>query len=309
MSRTNPKTTHGQITFAIKQAARGAQLTANDAYNQFFRELFLHSLAQLNRDWVLKGGANVYCRIPGARQTKDLDLYRQSPPTSAGPAADSLVATMNGHRAGPYIFSVERTGSSLGGPIESERVRVTVRYGVNARLVDFYVDVSGDLIVTSQAEALRVRPTFAINTPILPEEFEVLTYPVANQVADKFCAMYERHGTKRPGRASTRYHDLYDLALIATELEVQAEELDAALRSQASIRGLELPHKVTVPDDLWREQYESKAQQFNGGDDQFRDLSKAIHVVGRFLDPILSGTLRDSSSTWMPRSMEWVIAP
>ena len=30
---------------------------------------------RLNDGWVLKGGTNIYCRIPGARQTKDLDLF------------------------------------------------------------------------------------------------------------------------------------------------------------------------------------------------------------------------------------------
>lgn len=88
---------HGQIVSALKKEASHAGKKPNDVYNQFFREVFLHELMRLNDGWVLKGGTNIYCRIPGARQTKDLDLFRQYAPTSALKAADSLIATMNKH--------------------------------------------------------------------------------------------------------------------------------------------------------------------------------------------------------------------
>lgn len=72
------KRTHGQITTALKKEAKAQGKNPNDVYNQFFREVFLHELMQHQNGWVLKGGSNIYCRVPGARQTKDLDLYRQS---------------------------------------------------------------------------------------------------------------------------------------------------------------------------------------------------------------------------------------
>ena len=64
---------------------------------------------RLGEGWVLKGGTNVYCRIPGARHTKDLDLYRHIDPTSALSAAEFLVEVMGGHREGPYTFDLELT--------------------------------------------------------------------------------------------------------------------------------------------------------------------------------------------------------
>ncbi|MGP6174268.1 hypothetical protein [Corynebacterium sp. A21] len=47
-------------------------------------------------------------------------------------------------------------------------------------------------------------------------------------------AMYEVYGA----RASIRYRDLYDIDLIALELEVDAEKLFTALQKQQQIRNV-----------------------------------------------------------------------
>lgn len=78
------------------------------------------------------------------------------------------------------------------------------------------------LEVTGVAETLTVPASYQVATEFLPPSFPVHSYPVASQLADKVCAMYERHGATPPGRASTRYHDLYGIALIASELPVSA---------------------------------------------------------------------------------------
>lgn len=59
------KKTHTQITAALKAEAKAQGAKPNDVYNQFFREVFLHELMRQDSGWVLKGGSNIYCRIPG----------------------------------------------------------------------------------------------------------------------------------------------------------------------------------------------------------------------------------------------------
>ncbi|CAB0661377.1 nucleotidyl transferase AbiEii/AbiGii toxin family protein [Corynebacterium diphtheriae] len=82
-----------------------------------------------------RGGTNIYCRIPGARQTKDLDLYRRDDPTSSTGAAESLVSAMNGYKIGPYIFHVIHPRQSGGvGTVDSERIDVTVIHGITIDL-------------------------------------------------------------------------------------------------------------------------------------------------------------------------------
>ena len=308
-----PKTSqrHGQITKALKDVAKDLGKAPNDVYNQFFREVFLHELMRHHSGWVLKGGTNVYCRIPGARQTKDLDLYRQDSPTSAAEAADALVAALDGHRVGPYVFRIAPYGGTEKlGTIESKRLMVTVTHGINNTLLSFGVDVSGDLRVSSAVETLNVAASYEVRTEFLPQTFQVVSYPVANQIADKVCAMYERHGKQPPGRASTRYHDLFDIALLASELpettRLSAHELDAALASQSEVRELRLPRQLTLPDETWVNEYSAKAKRFNNGvRPELENLDTALEVAGLLVTPVLSGQMKNSSKTWSSAALSW----
>lgn len=168
---------------------------------------FLHGLMRQDSGWVLKGGSNIYCRIPGARHIRDLDLYRQVDPTSSADAADALVRDIDSHTVGHYTFHVRRPDRrGRAGVIDSERVDVTVTHGVNNRLINFGIDFSGDLEVTGEAKTLTVPASYQVATEFLPPSFPVHSYPVASQLADKVCAMYERHGATPRGerrRATT----------------------------------------------------------------------------------------------------------
>lgn len=275
-------------------------------YNQFFREVFLHELMQHQNGWVLKGGSNIYCRVPGARQTKDLDLYRQNAPTSSAEASAALVTVMNGHVVGPYMFQVDppdRTRSI--GTVDSERIHVTVTHGVNNRLLFFGVDVSGDLKVTGVVETLTVAASYEVDTEFLPHRFQIYSYPVASQIADKICAMYERHGTTPPGRASTRYHDLYDVALMARELTVTAADLRAALDTQCQVRRMTLPSHLVLPDDIWTTQYPAKAKNFGSERWGLESLDEALRVAGLLVDPVLSGEIDGSDRSWDCMALLW----
>lgn len=300
------KRTHGQITTALKTEAKAQGKNPNDVYNQFFREVFLHELMQHQNGWVLKGGSNIYCRVPGARQTKDLDLYRQDDPTSSTGAADALVAAMNDHRVGPYTFRVEhpdRAGAA--GTVDSERINVAVIHGVNNRFLFFGVDVSGDLEVTGIVEPLIVPASFGVDTEFLPHSFRVYSYPVASQIADKVCAMYERHGEIPPGKASTRYHDLYDVALMSRELTVSAVDLRAALNTQCQVRKMTLPERLVIPDSSWMNQYPAKAKNFGSERWGLKELDEALRVAGLLVDPILSGELGGLDQSWDCTALLW----
>lgn len=281
-------------------------MRVNDAYNQFFREVFLSELMRHHSGWVLKGGSNIYCRIPGARQTRDLDLYRHHDPTSAHNAAQSLLQSMHGHRVGPYTFQVQhpRKGSPAG-TIDSERVDVQVMYGVGSTLLAFSVDVSGDLQVEQNVDPIAAQRTFDVETDFLPASFTVFSYPVANQVADKICAMYERHGTTPPGIASTRYHDLYDVALIASELMLQASELNEALTTQCQVRSLELPEALISPGEKWPTGYAKTTKNTGGIKDKLADFDEALRIAALLVDPVLPGNLIVPEKQWDPRSLTW----
>ncbi|MDK8797738.1 nucleotidyl transferase AbiEii/AbiGii toxin family protein [Corynebacterium sp. MSK044] len=298
--------THNQIANALKKEARIRGIDVNNAYNQFLREVFLNALMRLGDGWVLKGGTNVYCRIPGARHTKDLDLYRHVDPTSALSAAELLVEVMNGLKEGPYTFLLELTSrKTMAGPVENERIKVIVFYGANLKFTEFNIDVSGDLEVSSPVEVVTARASFDVRTDFLPQDYQVTAYPVENQIADKVAAMYDRYGDTSPGKASTRYHDFFDVALMATRLAVGADPLRGALEQQSRLRGVTLPDVVREPEPGWGRIYEEKAAALGWHEDGLNAFEKALEVTRLLLDPVLAHDSRVRGRVWDPLTSSW----
>jgi hypothetical protein len=90
------------------------------------------------------------------------------------------------------------------------------------------------------------------------EQHGYRAYPLVDHVADKVCAILERHGEAE--RPSTRYRDLVDLVAIVTAARIEAEPQGRTLTSEAQRRGLTLPRRFDVPDRmLWEPGYAAEA--------------------------------------------------
>jgi hypothetical protein len=125
-------------------------------------------------------------------------------------------------------------------------------------------------------------------------------YPLADHVADKIAATYERHG--KDGRPSTRYRDLVDLVAIVTGASVAANAQLVALRSEFDRRGLTVPNRFDVPDrELWRRGYAAEARRSLLG--TARTLDDALAVVRPFTDPLFRGT---AAGSWDRDSSAWI---
>ena len=91
----------------------------------------------------------------------------------------------------------------------------------------------------AQVEHRRPRPVLEVSGVDPLPEFTL--YPLPDQVADKICAMYERHGpTATP---SSRFRDLVDLVLIVSNFELALEELPAHRE-----RGNPMKKLINAPD-------------------------------------------------------------
>ncbi len=124
-------------------------------------------------------------------------------------------------------------------------------------------------------------------------------YPLADHVADKACAIFERHGPTRT--PSTLYKDLVDLVAIVLAAPAEAEPQLTALRSEAQRRGLQLPGRFAVPGRrLWQPGYAAEAGRSLLP--VARTLDEAIATVTPFLDPLLDGTAR---GRWDPQNARW----
>jgi hypothetical protein len=131
------------------------------------------------------------------------------------------------------------------------------------------------------------------------EQHGYRAYPLVDHVADKVCAVFERHGaTEAP---TTRCKDLVDLVAIALAASVQAESQMTALRSEAERRALRLPDRFAVPDrELWERGYAAEAERSLLP--LARTLDEALAVVRPFLDPLLDGT---AHGVWQPHDRRW----
>ena len=124
-------------------------------------------------------------------------------------------------------------------------------------------------------------------------------YPRVDHVADKACAIFERHGTA--GTPSLRCRDHVDLVAIVLAAPVEADPQLTALRSEAQRRGLQLPGCFAVPDrGLWQSGYAAEAGRSLLP--MARTLDEAIATVTPFLDPLLAGTAR---GRWDPQNARW----
>jgi Nucleotidyl transferase AbiEii toxin, Type IV TA system len=178
------------------------------------------------------------------------------------------------------------------------RVRVVAFLGLK-EFASFHVDLVAGLPITGVPDA--VPPLVPLQLPGLVTS-TYSAYPLADHVADKVCALLETHarssGLREP---STRFRDLADLAIFAHTISIAANDLDAALASEAKRRGLTLPARLSVPAGRdWPRGYERVARDAPRLIE--RDLQSAIETVASFIDPVLAGTAR---GRWDPQSLRW----
>lgn len=163
----------------------------------------------------------------------------------------------------------------------------------------FHVDLVAELSMTGVPD--QVPPLVPIDLPGLAYA-TYRAYPIADHIADKVCALLERH-TRADGRieGSTRYRDLADLVSFARNMSVDAQELSVALDSEARRRRLTLPRRLEIPSDPgWTPGYARIVRDAPGLEE--RDLKAAERSAGHFVDPVLAGT---AVGRWNPTAMTW----
>jgi hypothetical protein len=144
----------------------------------------------------------------------------------------------------------------------------------------------------------HVTPLVSINVPGL-QQAGYRAYPLTDHIADKTCAILERHG---PGLwPSSRFKDLIDLVSLTTHPLLTAEAQLCALTSEAQRRRITLPRRFDVPDaTLWERGYAAEARRAIVP--TARTLGEALARVGPYLDPLLDGT---ATGAWHPGNRRW----
>ena len=268
-----------------------ADLQRQFGYDRLLARLYLHGSG-----WVVKGATALLAREIAVRHTIDLDIYRASSRTEAEEDLRSAAAADLGDW---FRFEL-----AAGAPISEGQSGV--RLGVLARIgtiewARFHVDlVASTVRMTGTPE--DVPPLTPVSIPGLDRP-GYRAYPLVDHVADKTCAVLERHGPDQ--RASTRFKDLVDLVTLARHARVDAAEQCRAVRSESARRALELPATFDVPDRaLWQVGFAAEARR--AVLPMSRTLDEALAVVKPFLDPVLAGV---AAGSWRADLAAWSPPP
>jgi hypothetical protein len=266
-----------------------SQLRRQFAYDRLLARCF--TPADAHR-WILKGGISMLARLRQARHSADIDLVTlaENLPT----ALEELRAAAEADLGDFFTFDLDEPSHLVQG-VEGVRVPVTARLG-RRPYETFHIDLVTAVQVTGVPETAS--PIVAVDIPgLVRPDYRI--YPLADSVADKVCAILERH----QDRPSTRFRDLVDLVLVARNRELNAAQLRTALVSEHRRRALPEAGKFDVPDRaLWDGGY-AKAASRAPDLDGFRTLEPAVTLAKAFLDPVL--TAERTTGTWDPAAARW----
>jgi predicted nucleotidyltransferase component of viral defense system len=274
-------------------AARGR--TKNELRREFVLQRFLARVfAEPDSGWILKGGTAMLARLPDARHSRDVDLYRPGSGIDLNGALADLSAALNLQRPDRFRFVVEATR-----PLDDHAADLRVAAYIGATVLDrFTVDLTLHLRPIAGIE--HVSPAHVLDLPGLPPMPELRLYPVHDQLADKICAMYARYGEHRA--PSSRYRDLVDIVLILRQIPLDALQLRRALDGELKRRRMTVPIDITLPGPNWTAGYRAVVTSSPLPPD-LHTATNAINHLAAFLQPIVDGAIKHGS--WDPTSRRW----
>ncbi|MQY18206.1 nucleotidyl transferase AbiEii/AbiGii toxin family protein [Nocardia macrotermitis] len=247
--------------------------------------------------WILEGGVGMMVRLPEARYSKDIDLLVA---TSASDPIDELRRIVRDHHLDHFRFEVGPAIALIGG--RGAKVNVVASIGGH-RFDGFSID-----IVDRRRELVgpveRHRLPRLVDTDDFPQEASVQLYPLADQIADKICAMYETHGPA--GAPSGRFRDLVDLLLISMFLPIDLMSTVDAVERERVIRSIPaLPGSLRSPGPAWTAQWAPNARKSPLPTD-YHELTSALTAAGLCYNRVL-GSLPAASvgAVWNHDRRAW----
>jgi hypothetical protein len=267
------------------------ELARQFAYDRVLARCFSADDAEA---WILKGAGALLARVPGARHSKDLDLYYDRRSRLPEAAVGALTAVLDSDIGDHFRFEVTKV-SPLQEGLRGNRVHLTAYLG--APHSSFHVDLVVGTAMTGTPEIVPPLTPLVIDGLVRPP---YRVFPLSDHCADKLCAIVETHHQAGVARVSTRVKDLVDLALIAATQTLDAASLHRALVAGAAYRRIPLPDRFAVPDwTSWRAGYPRTARSAPIAAVSF---DAAVALVRRFLDPVLAGR---AGGVWDPAAARW----
>jgi predicted nucleotidyltransferase component of viral defense system len=241
--------------------------------------------------WVLKGAVALQFRAgPEYRTTRDIDFGQRGDEDAA---TSDLLAAQSVDLGDHFSFAIEREGS-----IDLGDAGSAVRYHARAELAgrtfeSFVVDVAfGEEV---DAPDVLDGPDLLSFADISPARLPVVA--IEKHIAEKVHAYVSVYSG---GRASSRVKDLVDLAMIESLFSMRAGQLAEAIKATFTARDGDPPGALPPPPSEWLIPYRKLASEVG----LEREVGKAYKRVGKFIDPVLGGSL-DRQAMWDPTDHVW----
>lgn len=303
MNRQRPGQLRISIQDRLKNRAASSGRPVGELRRQYVMTRFLARVFTADPDgWILKGGTGMMVRLPAARYSRDVDLM-STDFTNADDAIDKLGEVLR-HDVDAFDYTITKKKDLADG--KGTQLSVQARLGT-AVFETFSIDLVTHRGLVGPVEIYPIPQI--IDERAAPDPVQVRVYPIADQIADKLCAMYERHqrvGQPPPGDTSTRYRDLADLLLISGNVPITLKQTVDALEHQRSVRNdMSLPRSLEVPGPDWPRNWPPMARgtPLNAS---LHDLDFALKAAAACYDSIL-GALPNTNrpAQWDPVEQQW----
>lgn len=288
--------TPAEFDRALKKAAKAADGDTGERYRQALRDRFLcRVFTDPEERFVLKGGSSMLARVPDARATRDADfaLCKNGSPDEIVMALGELLATDMSDFCRFELTSREELMDDNG---YSRLMKLRYATYIGEEEKDpVLVDLSLDCELTLPPD--RVVPANRIDVPgAVVRDYYV--YSIADQLADKMCAIMER---QCGGWVSSRMKDLTDVVTYALSQRFALADLSKAVKNECRRRDMDMPETFTAPEE-WRTRYAAFARKA-GSPAAYQSFEAAALLASKVFDPALDGG--DGDLEWNPEMLEW----
>lgn len=289
----------------LRNEAQKRKVAADLVRKQYVFTLFLSRIFDVEPQppWVLLGGNALMIRTGGGRFTTDIDLAREGDWAEPQQLRDELQAMVDVRPdRDPFTFTIEAVvphsePDPLGYGGATAKAKVNASLG-SSLFEGFSIDLTLRRHVDSPVDHVALRPV--IDHPTLENLPTVPTTPLENHLADKVCALYEKHANG----PSTRYRDLADIVRILEAGPIDAARLRLVLDREEQRRKMVLPVSMRAPSGAWTKEFPVQAKEFAEYPSALYSLVASLDATRPCLDPILAGTR--NSGIWDPQLQEWI---
>jgi predicted nucleotidyltransferase component of viral defense system len=292
---------------ALKQAAKNMSRQTGMSVSDLMKIFYFNRLAarvftKEPDDWLIKGGQALLVRYRGAaRLSQDIDLQSTHPERSAEEARQLVIdaASMDLDDFLRYIPTRFDNHSDEGrGSAQHFKV-----FCGTAEVASIKVDLVVGRTLSGTPEVRTLKSAVDIEWPV--NWPDVRLYPVIDHIADKICAMYERHGDNAQF-GSNRYRDLADLLLISQQETIPGQAGTQALHREAERRrrsgtSIVLPTAFEAPGSDWHDGYPKQAALVIGLQG-CATYAAAAQAAAAFINPMLD---QSAQGNWNPHDATW----